>query len=116
MMINLIIIVFMASVNANSIKKRQNEPNPKNTLEDGPFGGTGGDYFTDGGEVHWGGFITAIEMYTEEYTEDESVTAIRVRYGMTWATTHGTPTGRSYLAEFNPGTKVIKVSGSAGDL
>ena len=55
-------------------------------------------------------------MYMEEYTEDESVTAIRVRYGMTWATTHGTPTGRSYLAEFNPGTKVIKVSGSAGDL
>merc|ERR1712098_319245 len=29
---------------------------------------------------------------------------------------HGTPTGNSYLAEFNPGTNVIRVEGSAGDI
>ena len=34
----------------------------KNSIEDGPFGGDGGSAWTDGGEIHTYGPITAIEV------------------------------------------------------
>ena len=43
-------------------------------IEDGPFGGQGGDGFTDGGQVHLNGPITAIELNT-----GSRIDGIRVR-------------------------------------
>jgi hypothetical protein len=34
----------------------------KSVFEDGPYGGKGGDKFTDGGSVHLNGPITGIEL------------------------------------------------------
>jgi hypothetical protein len=43
-------------------------------IEDGPFGGDGGSGFTDGGQIHLNGPITAIELRT-----GDRIDAIRVR-------------------------------------
>ncbi len=65
------------------------------TFEDGPYGGDGGQAWTDGGEVHLKGPITGIEIHA-----GDRIDGIRVRYGETWADLHGSSTGGDpYLAE-----------------
>ncbi len=53
-------------------------------IEDGPYGGDGGSAWTDGGDVHLNGPITAIEVHS-----GERIDAIKVRYGEVWADLHG---------------------------
>merc|ERR1712098_571070 len=56
----------------------------RQTIEDGPFGGSGGSPWTDGGEVHLNGDISSISMRS-----GSEVDAITVKYGDTWGPEHG---------------------------
>merc|ERR1719500_850684 len=81
----------------------------KQTIEDGPFGGNGGDPWTDGGEVHLNGMITSLDIRT-----GSGVDSIRVQYGGTWAGSHGGGGGSSNIFEVNPEAKIVIAQGRAG--
>eukprot|EP00091_Calanus_sinicus_P013813 TRINITY_DN30691_c0_g1_i1.p1 TRINITY_DN30691_c0_g1~~TRINITY_DN30691_c0_g1_i1.p1 ORF type:complete len:179 (-),score=27.34 TRINITY_DN30691_c0_g1_i1:37-537(-) len=57
---------------------------PGYVLEDGPYGGNGGNAWTDGGSIHNHGPITEIEIRT-----GEEVDSVMVRYGTVWGGHHG---------------------------
>merc|ERR1712227_348402 len=81
----------------------------KQTIEDGPFGGNGGDPWTDGGEVHLNGMITSMDIRT-----GSGVDSIRVQYGGTWAGSHGGGGGSSHIFEVNSEAKIVIAQGRAG--
>merc|ERR1712029_110995 len=80
------------------------------SIEDGPFGGDGGSQWTDGGEIHLNGPITAIELRT-----GSEVDAIRTQYGETWGPIHGGGGGASHIFKLNPKSKIIIVQGRSGN-
>merc|ERR1712025_710176 len=51
----------------------------RQTIEDGPYGGSGGSPWTDGGDVHLNGDISSIS-----FRSGVMVDAITVKYGDTW--------------------------------
>merc|ERR1719391_462435 len=81
----------------------------RQTIEDGPFGGSGGSPWTDGGEVHLNGDISSIEMRT-----GSRVDSIRVKYGDVWANNHGGGGGSPHVYDLQPGEKIIIVQGRQG--
>merc|ERR1712168_1580322 len=81
----------------------------RGVVEDGPFGGSGGSPWTDGGEVHLNGDISSIEMRT-----GSEVDSIRVKYGEVWGENHGGGGGALHSVDLNPGAKITIVQGRAG--
>merc|ERR1711909_34427 len=81
----------------------------RQTIEDGPYGGSGGSPWTDGGEVHLNGMISSMEFRT-----GSEVDYVRVQYGGTWASGHGGSGGSPHIFEINPKAKIVIVQGRSG--
>merc|ERR1712215_420369 len=82
---------------------------PGNVIEDGPYGGNGGDPWTDGGDVHLNGDISSVEIRT-----GREIDSIRVKYGDVWGDNHGGGGGSVHSFDLNPGTKITIVQGRYG--
>merc|ERR1712168_330299 len=81
----------------------------RQTIEDGPFGGSGGSPWTDGGAVHLNGDISGISIKS-----GSEVDAISVKYGDTWGPEHGGGGGSVHTFNVNDGAHVIIVQGRSG--
>merc|ERR1712025_1117168 len=81
----------------------------RQTIEDGPFGGSGGSPWTDGGEVHLNGDISSISMRS-----GSEVDAITVKYGDTWGPEHGGGGGSAHTFSINDGAVLGPVGGGGG--
>ena len=79
----------------------------KGDFPEGPFGGSGGNAFSDEQQMALNGDITAIEVYNAA-----RINSIRVKYGDTWGNRHGRTTGTRNLIELKPREKITKVSGN----
>merc|ERR1719400_2721567 len=83
--------------------------NHNNVIEDGPFGGNGGEAFTDGGNIHLNGPPKKIDIRAKNYVD-----AIRFTYGDTTADWHGGSGGNPQTCgEFDEGEKILIVQGGA---
>merc|ERR1739838_1265184 len=82
---------------------------PGNVIEDGPYGGNGGDPWTDGGEVHLNGDISSVEVRT-----GSEVDSIRVKYGDVYGENHGGGGGSVHSFDLSPGAKITIVQGRSG--
>merc|ERR1712025_902766 len=89
------------TIDALGISERQ-------TIEDGPFGGSGGSPWTDGGEVHLNGDISSISMRS-----GSEVDAITVKYGDTWGPEHGGGGGSAHtfsiIAQGRSGSRIDEI-------
>ena len=76
----------------------------RQTIEDGPFGGSGGSPWTDGGSLHLAGDISAVSMRSGNVVD-----AIALKYGDTWGPEHGGGGGSVHQYDINPGAHIIIV-------
>merc|ERR1712058_102947 len=83
----------------------------RQVIEDGPFGGSGGSPWTDGGSLHLNGDISAIAIRS-----GSKVDAITVQYGDTWGPEHGGGGGGVHTYKVNPGAHIIIVQGRSGSV
>ena len=79
-------------------------------IEDGPYGGGGGNPWTDGGESHLHGDISGIQLRS-----GDKVDSIKVMYGDVWGENHGGASGSLDTLVLNPGAKITIVQGRAGN-
>jgi len=94
----------------DKIEKRQNKLDITNhVVETGPFGGEGGNTFTDGGAVHLNGLPSKIEFRTGSRLD-----AIKFSYGGVEAENHGGGGGNSHVCQLRATEKILIVQGRAG--
>merc|ERR1712141_576782 len=79
-------------------------------IEDGPYGGNGGEAFTDGGTIHLNGPPAKIDIRAKNYID-----AIRFTYGDTDASWHGGSGGHegAGTCQLDEGEQIIIVQGGA---
>merc|ERR1711915_130859 len=75
-------------------------------IEDGPYGGTGGEPWTDGGEIHLNGFITELEIRSQSEIDN-----LRTKYGDVWTDGHGGSGGQQHNVKIEADEKIIIVQG-----
>ena len=78
------------------------------TFEDGPYGGSGGDPWTDGGQIHLNGPITGMELRAGSEVDE-----VRVRYGATWGEWHGGTGGNLYSFDVREGASIDMIQGDS---
>merc|ERR1712223_580597 len=108
------LILFMFGFSLGNHKNKLNhrfhkKSDTNNVIEDGPFGGNGGEAFTDGGNIHLNGPPKKIDIRAKNYLD-----AIRLTYGDTTADWHGGSGGNPQTCgEFDDGEKILIVEGGA---
>jgi len=92
------------------IPRNSEEKKLNGVIEDGPFGGNGGEAFTDGGTIHLNGLPSKIDVRALNYVD-----AIRFTYGETTANWHGGNGGTegAGTCELDEGEQIIIVQGGA---